>query len=189
MPGRFHPTLQSDRPACDLNLACIGASRRLVDASGAVNVTDPLAIVEFRIDLLAELLPMWRASFEEAVGITDPHPLEEQRDYFLREVVPRNSIRVAQLRGKMVGFVAASDASVAQLYVRVGYQRRGIGTLLLGWAKDQSSGSLWLYTFARNYKACSFYERSGFRAVARGFEPMWQLDDVKYEWSRSHAAP
>ena len=85
--------------------------------------------------------------------------------------------------GAIVGFVAASEVSVAQLYVHTRYQRLGIGTLLLNWAKNQSKGSLWLYTFARNSRACSFYEGSGFRAVARGFEPMWQLEDVKYEWA------
>ena len=154
-----------------------------------MNVTESLHMVEFRSELAAELLPMWRSSFEEAVGITDPHPLEEQRDYFMGEVVPKNSIRVAQLHGMIVGFVAASEASVAQLYVHTGHQRRGIGTLLLNWAKNQSAGSLWLYTFARNSKACSFYERSGFRAVAHGLEPMWQLEDVRYEWSMGHNAP
>jgi ribosomal protein S18 acetylase RimI-like enzyme len=126
---------------------------------------------------------MWRASFEEAVGIIDPHPLEEQRAYLQHEVVPHNSVRVALFHGKIVGFAAASKTSVAQLYVHTAFQRCGIGTLLLEWAKRQSEGSLWLYTFARNARARSFYERSGFKAVARGFEPKWQLEDVKYEWS------
>ena len=126
---------------------------------------------------------MWRASFEEAVGIVDPHPLEEQHAYLRREVLPCNSVRVALRQGRIVGFAAASKRSVAQLFVRKEFQRRGIGTLLLDWAKSQSEGSLWLYTFARNARACSFYERSGFKVVARGFEPMWQLEDVKYEWT------
>ena len=50
---------------------------------------------EYSARHLGDLLPMWRASFERAVGITDPHPLEEQRAYFLREVVPNYYIRVA----------------------------------------------------------------------------------------------
>jgi RimJ/RimL family protein N-acetyltransferase len=45
-----------------------------------------------------------------------------------------------------------------------------------------SAGSLWLYTFARNERARRFYERNGFVAVAFGYEPFWQLDDVRYEW-------
>ena len=58
-----------------------------------------------------------------------------------------------------------------------------MGSLLLGWAKGQSIGSLWLYTFERSIVARAFYERHGFRIVARGFEPSWKLNDLKYEWS------
>ena len=43
------------------------------------------------------------------------------------------------------------------------------------WVNERSTGSLTLYTFARNRIACEFYERHGFVAVAHGFEPMWQL--------------
>jgi GNAT superfamily N-acetyltransferase len=125
---------------------------------------------------------MWRASFEAGVGIIDPHPFEEQRHYFLTTVIPHNEVRLALLATELVGFVAASADAVAQLYVRVGFQRRGIGTQLLAWAKEHSNGALWLYTFVRNVGARAFYERNGFVAIAYGFEPMWQLEDIKYQW-------
>lgn len=126
---------------------------------------------------------MWRESFEFGVGVRDPHPLQEQADYLFAEVVPNNSIRVARFENQVVGFVAASSTSIAQLYVRRGFQRRGIGSRLLAWAKAQSAGTLWLHTFARNRGACAFYEHHGFKVVARGYEPTWQLDDLRYEWS------
>ena len=145
-------------------------------------MTAPAELVELDTRCVDELVRMWRASFETAVGIVDPHPIEGQKRYFMEEVVPRNTVRVARVAGEMAGFVAASPESVAQLYVRLGFQRRGIGRQMLDWAKDQSDGSLWLYTFARNAGARAFYERNGFVAVAHGFEPTWQLDDVRYEW-------
>jgi len=131
------------------------------------------------------LVGMWRESFEFGVGITDLHPVAEQAAYFESEVLPNNDIRLALSAGKLVGIVAASRVSIAQLYVRVGFHRRGIGSRLLDWAKSQSGGSLWLYTFARNTVARAFYERHGFDIVACGFEPTWQLEDIKYQWSRS----
>jgi ribosomal protein S18 acetylase RimI-like enzyme len=137
---------------------------------------------------LDELVLMWRASLEAALGIVDPHPVAEHKRYFLTEVLPRNTVRLALIGDRLVGFVAANAESVAQLHVRVGYQRRGIGTQLLAWAKAQSSGSLWLYTFARNQAARAFYERNGFVAVAHGFEPEWKLEDVKYEWSEERSS-
>ena len=145
---------------------------------------EAVTLVEYRDEWLDELLPMWRASFEAGVGITDPHPIAEQRQYFLDRVLPENTVRIAVGDDQLVGFVAASRESIAQLYVRVGLQRCGIGSHLLAWAKAQSSGELWLYTFARNSGARAFYEKSGFVAVAKSFEPMWQLEDVRYQWSR-----
>ena len=149
---------------------------------------DRLNVRPFEPGDVAELIAMWRHSFQHGVGIADPHPIEEQMDYFHKEVLPKNSVRVV-LDGKhLVAFLASNAESVAQLYVRVGYIGQGIGSRLLALAKDESAGSLWLYTFARNTNARRFYERHGFAAVQHGFEPTWQLDDVKYQWHRQASA-
>ena len=125
---------------------------------------------------------MWRESFEFGVGVVDPHPIEEQRQWFVETVVPSNTIRMALLDDELVGFIAATRESITHLYVRVGHHHRSVGTQLLGWAKAQSGGKLWLFAFARNAVARAFYEKHGFEIIARGFEPTWQLDDIKYEW-------
>jgi [ribosomal protein S5]-alanine N-acetyltransferase len=147
--------------------------------------TPEVRLEEFRPELARDLVLMWRESFEFGVGITDPHSLEDQEQALLEKVAPHNTVRVAFLDRQMVGFVAATPTSIAQLYVRKGFHRRGIGSRLLQWAKEQSSGSLRLYTFARNAGAQAFYERHGFSIRARGHEPEWDLDDVKYEWTAS----
>jgi len=141
-----------------------------------------ITLVDYDAARLDELVPMWRRSFERGVGVVDPNPLAEQRNYFLTRVLPGNDVRLALAGSALVGFVAANRESIAQLFVRVGWQRQGIGTRMLDWAKAGSTGSLWLYTFAQNLVACAFYERHGFRVAARGFEPTWGLDDVRYEW-------
>jgi ribosomal protein S18 acetylase RimI-like enzyme len=143
-----------------------------------------LAITDFEPDQVDELVLLWRESFEYGVGIVDPHSLAEQAEFFGSKVLPSYRVRVAHIRGRMVGFLASDAESVNQLYVRVANIGRGIGTELINLAKKESSGSLWLYTFARNSRACGFYERHGFVAVARGFEPNWQLEDVRYQWVR-----
>ena len=60
---------------------------------------------------------------------------------------------------------------------------------LLDGAKQRSSGSLWLYAFARNRGARAFYERSGSVVEAEGFEPMWQLVDIRYRWTAQGPTP
>lgn len=141
-----------------------------------------LHCVAFEITMADALVPMWRESFEHGVGIVDPHPIEEQRRHLLQRVLPEHRVTVALDDERIVGFVAANEQSVSQLHVRVGCHGRGIGSALLDIAKQASAGSLWLYTFARNTRARRFYEDRGFVAAAFGFEPMWQLDDVRYEW-------
>lgn len=128
------------------------------------------------------LVPMWREAFEHGVGIVDPNPMERQRTYLIERVLPEHDVTVVLEGECIVGFLASNAESVSQLHVRVGCHGRGIGRALLHRAMAASAGSLWLYTFARNERARRFYERNGFVAVAFGYEPFWQLDDVRYEW-------
>ena len=153
-----------------------------IDTARPTSVPEAVTLADYDPARLDDLIPMWRASFERGVGVVDPHTLAEQRDYFLAQVLPQCDVRFALRGNDLVGFVAASPESVAQLYVRVGCQRQGIGTRMLDWAKVHSTGSLWLYAFAQNRVACAFYERHGFAVAARGFEPNWRLDDVRYVW-------
>ena len=147
-----------------------------------------LRIEDFRPHDTDALVRMWRASFEHGVGVIDPHSFEEQIGYIRSKVLPANRARVAKDAGSIVGFLASNPESVAQLYVRVQNFSQGIGSQLLRLAQSESSGSLWLYTFVRNARACRFYEHHGFVAVAHGFEPMWRLDDVKYQWVRCESS-
>lgn len=140
-------------------------------------------LVDYEPAYLDPLVRLWREAFEYGVGVVDPHPLAEQRDYFLAEVLPAHRVTLALIDRRPAGFVAASAESVAQLHVLPALHRQGIGSRLLDLAKARSGGTLWLYAFARNVRACRFYEKHGFVVVVRGFEPTWQLEDVKYHWS------
>ena len=151
-------------------------------------VSDPLRIRDFDPRHTRELVELWRRSFEHGVGITDPHPLEEQQAFFESRVLPENAVRIALLDSALAGFMASSAESIAHLYVAVPLIGRGIGSRLLALAKAESSGRLWLYTFARNANARAFYERHGFADTGHGFENMWQLEDIRYVWSRHSTA-
>jgi ribosomal protein S18 acetylase RimI-like enzyme len=154
-----------------------------------VNVSpSSIRITEYEPGAIAELVPMWRASFEYGVGIVDPNPIEDQAAYFRTKVVPRNRVRLAWSGGELAAFIASTPESIALLHVKVSHIGKGIGTRLLRLAQDESAGSLWLYTFQQNERACRFYESRGFEVAARGFEPSWRLPDVKYVWSRPRGA-
>jgi GNAT superfamily N-acetyltransferase len=145
-----------------------------------------LAVSVYSPEHVYNLVRMWRAGFERGVGIKDPHPLEAQLGYFHEKVLPNHRVRLAWQDETLVGFLAANHESVAQLDARLGYHREGMGShrlpLILPLAKRDPASSLWLYTFQQMVVAKRFYERHGFTAVEFGFEPNWQLADVKYQW-------
>ena len=133
---------------------------------------------------------MWRDSFEHAVGIRDPHTLEDQLRFLDQELVPSNSVVMVldKATRKVVGFLAATSDTISQLYVHVDHQSQGIGSMLVNLAKQNSNGRLGLFTFERNKNAQRFYEKHGFKIVARGFEKRWQLEDIEYQWCAKASA-
>ena|SRR5436305_7117425 len=144
-----------------------------------------MVIVEYSPKYGPELIKMWRESFEQAVGVIDPHPPPEQLRYLEEKVVPGNRVLIVleEARSAVIGFMATTPETISQLYVHVSHQNRGIGAMLVNIAKRNSHGRLRLFTFEANKNAQRFYERHGFKVVARGFEKEWELEDIEYEWS------
>ena len=120
------------------------------------------------------------------MGVAEHHSVTGQRAFLVDKLAHSHTVRLAvdAETEQILAFIAATPDSIAQLYVHVDHQGCGIGTQLLDWAKSQSNGSLWLYTFERNRTARRFYERHGFEIIERGFEEERQLPDIKYLWRR-----
>ena len=71
----------------------------------------PVELVDFVDAHTDELVRMWRQSFEHGVGIVDPHPLREQRRYFIEHVLPSQAVRVAMVDGAMVKVISSLGKS------------------------------------------------------------------------------
>lgn len=143
-------------------------------------------IVDYSPRYGSELVRMWRASFEHGVGITDPHPLQDQLRHLEEKIVPHHRVLLVldTRTSAVIGFLAYTSDTVSNLYVHIDYQNKGIGSMLLDIAKKNCSGVLRLYTFEKNTRARDFYERHGFKIIRRDFEEFWQLADIEYEWKR-----
>lgn len=144
-------------------------------------------IVDYSTEYADELVQMWRKSFERAVGIIDHHPLEDQLRALEEKILPENRVRLVLHKETtaVIGFLASTPNMISQLYVHVEYQDQGIGSALVNLAKQESNGSLRLFTFKSNTKAQRFYERHGFREVGHGFEEFWHLEDIEYKWCKT----
>ena len=142
-------------------------------------------LTPYRPAFRERLVHLWRASFAHGVGAPVPQPVDDHLRFFDEHMLTETSVHLALRDGALVGFSAFTPDSVMQLYVHVDHLGQGIGTQLLELAKANSHGKLWLHTFVTNQNAQRFYERHGFEVMERGFEPVMQLGDLRYEWRRA----
>lgn len=94
-------------------------------------------------------------------------------------------VQVAVVDQEIVGFAALSewDSFLHLLFVKVGWQNRGVGALLLDWARQHAQQPLELKVVQANMSAQRFYERAGFKIIAR--DDLAQPTNVTYRDDRN----
>jgi GNAT superfamily N-acetyltransferase len=111
------------------------------------------------------------------------HSDDDVRRHWAEAVVPNDEVWVAEVEGEIVGVLALEDDWVDQLYLAPGWTAQGIGTALLGIAKERRPDSLRLWAFQSNVDALRFYERHGFVEVDRtDGDNEERAPDVLYAW-------
>lgn len=129
-----------------------------------------------------QTVTMWRASKEKALGQKEVRPVEDHI-YFINHILPTQfQVELVLMDDQVIGIIAFNKSEISQLYIHVNYQGIGIGETLLNKAKVNSNGKLRLYTFEVNHVAQRFYEKHGFKVIARGHENEENLPDIQYEW-------
>jgi ribosomal protein S18 acetylase RimI-like enzyme len=104
-------------------------------------------------------------------------------------LIPSGGVTVACVGGEVAAVLAIARESnvgwIDQLYVRPGFTRQGLGSLLLTQALASLERPVRLYTFQENTAARAFYERYGFRAIefTDGSSNEERCPDVLYELS------
>ena len=140
-------------------------------------------------DDASDIADVWLSSWRATFDFEPAHPDDDVRRWMRDELVPHHETWVATERatGDVVALLALSDSMVEQLYVRPDLIGRGIGRVLLAFAKLERPSGLDLYCFAANARARRFYERNGFAAVAfgDGSGNMERQPDVLYRWRPS----
>jgi GNAT superfamily N-acetyltransferase len=91
---------------------------------------------------------------------------------------------VAEEAGVVLGYLALHDDFVAQLHLRPGYWRRGIGGTLMRHAKRLRPDGLRLWCFQVNIRARAFYAAHGFGIVefTDGSRNEEQEPDILFAW-------
>jgi len=147
-----------------------------------------ILIRDYRPEDFDAVTILWRISrekslpeFQRAKG----HFFYEDQDYFRDHVLKDNKVWVVEMDDRPVAFMAMKSEFIDHLYVHPDYQKRGIGKMLLDYARQLSPGHVWLYTLQVNMIARAFYETNGFVAEKLGLSPPPEGEpDVEYHWRR-----
>ncbi|EJB05480.1 acetyltransferase [Rhizobium leguminosarum bv. trifolii WSM597] len=113
------------------------------------------------------------------------HTPGEEEQYWRMHLLPNCTMLGAAMGNRLVGVIAYGDDWIKQLYVLPDFQGTGIGSLLLGCAKE-GMDEIRLWTFQRNIGARAFYERHGFSAEEEtdGADNEEKEPDIRYHWRR-----
>lgn len=123
------------------------------------------------------------ALWQRLPRLPDLHTPEEDEQYWRIHLLPNCTILGAAIGSRLVGVIAYGDNWIEQLYVLPDFQGMGIGSSLLGFAKE-GVDEIRLWTFQRNVGARAFYERHGFMAEEEtdGAGNEEREPDVLYHW-------
>jgi ribosomal protein S18 acetylase RimI-like enzyme len=145
-------------------------------------------IRKYRDEDFDAVMILWRLSREKSLPdlqIEKGHFLFEDIEYFRNHVSQENQLWLATLHDRPVALLAMNGDFIDQLYVHPDHWRRGIGEMLLAFARERSPEHLWLYTLQINVNARAFYEKNGFVAEKFGVSPAPESEpDVEYHWRR-----
>ncbi len=129
------------------------------------------------------VVTLWRAVMAVTYTFLEAHTEAEDRAYFARVIVAENELWVAEIDGRIAGYLALQGDFLDRLYIAVERQRQGVGSALLGHAKQLSPAGLRLFTHQKNTGACRFYEARGFEVFQYGVSPPPESEpDVEYHW-------
>jgi ribosomal protein S18 acetylase RimI-like enzyme len=125
------------------------------------------------------------ASFGTLTFLPTLHTDEETVDFITNTVLREQEVLVADVDGRIAGFVAMSNGDLIEhLYVHPDLHRRGIGSALLERAKELMPHGFRLWVFQANVEARRFYERHGLRVVelTDGSGNEERTPDALYAW-------
>jgi ribosomal protein S18 acetylase RimI-like enzyme len=126
----------------------------------------------------------WHATFPD---LRHHEPREAWRRRFESEIAAEERVFVVEVGRRLAGFLAVKERDgghgyVHEIFVSPEFQGRGVGSTLMGLAKDLAPAGLSLHTLQRNAQAAAFYERHGFRVAKTGIGRVG-LPNVLYAWT------
>ncbi len=83
--------------------------------------------------------------------------------------LPHSEVYIVEDKGKVLGFSAMVDDTLAALFVHPSHQGKGIGSLLLSELKKKYS-HIQLNVYKKNHSAVQFYTQKSFKVISEGID-------------------
>ena len=148
-----------------------------------------IKIIPYERQYAEEAVAMWRKAKERALGRKDIHSFADHV-YFMTEVLAKDHdifLALDEPKDRVCGLLALKATELSQLYLHVDYQQQGLGSRFMALAKERSPELLELYTYESNTGARQFYEKHGFKDIARGNDNEDSMPDIRYRWRSAKA--
>ena len=145
-----------------------------------------LRLRPYRPDDFEDAVGLWIRAWQTAMPeIAITKRLEWWRHRWLQELVPRNTIVIAEFSGKTAGFVVINSETgwLDQVAVEPAYWGNRIAEELLNEAKRISPALIRLDVNQTNVRAIRLYERLGFIRAGDGVNPNSGAPTYLYEWT------
>ena len=101
----------------------------------------------------------------------------------VKEALSQAEVYVYEYDTEIQGFIGLNDEYVEGIFVSGEMQSRGIGKILLNYAKDKRN-KLLLKVYQKNARAISFYQREGFEIQYRGLDEATGENDYVMTWQQ-----
>ena len=142
---------------------------------------------DYRDEDCESAIALWRRAWDATFPDIDfSARLPWWRERWTRELVPNNTIRIAERAGQIAGFVVIDPRSgyLDQLVVAPELWGTDIANGLLAEAKRLAPGGIVLHVNTENARAIRFYEREGFERTGEDTDvnPFSGLPIWRYAW-------
>jgi putative acetyltransferase len=134
---------------------------------------------------LEAAIDLWRRAWDAAMPeINFGERLNWWRKRWTEELVPNNSVTIAEINDRIVGFVVIDlkTGYLDQIVVEDSLWGSGVAERLLAEAQRISPSGIALDVNQSNLRAVKFYERAGFMQTGQGENPTSRKPTWRYEW-------
>lgn len=102
----------------------------------------------------------------------------------IEKYLPNSEVYIAEEINNILGFVALNENYIAAIFVDIEQQGKGIGTLLLNYAKNLRT-ELKLNVYQKNKKSVRFYKYNEFMISSESIDQSTLEKEYIMQWNHS----